>query len=238
MEEIRIWFNGKRDYAAGVALYLKHGSDPTLKRLFTAEGYSDFKNTKLKTALESLLAGNKTLPTGGIKEVILVPAKDFIEPKSPDRVPEQKIIPPEKSWNENPDATESALKAKWKPLYAEMMYLVANLEAPARQGLKDPNKKEEAGRMALKILDLAEQCKAIYSDRDYYRTHGVLPGEKKPVDIALDSALWHKKLDNAQHYIAKFKRRLEKDPSDVKAAQLIKKWETVELEYKKLLKMI
>jgi hypothetical protein len=115
--------------------------------------------------------------------------------------------------------------------------MVANLEVVARQGLKDPNKKEEAGRMALEILDLAEQCKAIYSDREYYRTYKKLPGEEKPVQIALDSALWHKKLDNAQHYLAKYKRKLEKDPSDVKSAELIQKWEAVEQEYKKLLKM-
>jgi predicted nucleic acid-binding Zn-ribbon protein len=50
--EIKEWLAGKRDYYAGVKLYLEHGKSPLLKKAFQ-EGWSPFKQEKLLQALSS-----------------------------------------------------------------------------------------------------------------------------------------------------------------------------------------
>lgn len=224
MDDIRFWLNGRRDYTTGVVLYLKHGSDPLLIRLFRDEAVSDFKKQKLAQALQQMLPAKAGSP-----------AKIPIIPKIP--VPAIPEIPTANRWSRQRDALEESLYQQWKPVYQEMMNLCARIGDVARAGLKDPNKEQEAGRMALRILELDDECDRLYYNRDHYKEHKTMPEEKKPVEMSLDPKLWPKKLTNHQRYVLKFKRDLVADPGNVKAAGLLQKHEWAVAEYKRLLNM-
>lgn len=91
--------------------------------------------------------------------------------------------------------------------------------------------------MALQILDLDDQCDALYQKRDHYQEHKRLPEEKQPMEISQDPMLWPKMLTNHQRYAREFKKKLEKDAANTSAASHLQKHEWAVGEYKKLLKM-
>ncbi len=227
MDDIRRWFNGQRNYDAGVKLYLVHGKDPQLKRLFTVEGYTPFKLQKLTSALDAILSGKP------------VPVKSTPVLKTGTAVSKIETLPspPQPKWNKDRDEVEQALWLQWKPVFAEMMNLMARIGDVARAGITDPAKEEEAGRMALRILDLDDMCDTLYYNRDYYQQYKELPREEKPIEISLDYLLWPKRLANHKRYVRKFKNDLVKDPSNIEKAALLQKHEWAVSEYEKLLKM-
>jgi hypothetical protein len=51
MEDLKNWLAGGREYASGVQLYLKYGSDELLKKLFTLEAETVYKRDRLQKAL-------------------------------------------------------------------------------------------------------------------------------------------------------------------------------------------
>ncbi len=229
MDDIRNWFNSKKNYSEGVVLYLKYGSDPMLIRLFQEEKQTIFKANKLASALEDILKGC----VKQAKQIINVDSK-----------PSDKVIKPDVSpksfksgWPEECDEILQTLRTRWREKYSEMTQLQVKVGDLAREGRTDPNKKEEAGRMALKILDLDEECDAIYHDRDFYIEHKKLPVETPPIEISLDPALWYKKLHNHQRYLRQFRKDLLKEPGNTDKAELLQKHEYAVKEYKKLLKM-
>jgi hypothetical protein len=240
MDDIRIWFNGARKYEDGVQLYLKYGKDPLLIKLFTQESYSDFKLKKLTSALDDILSTNckKPVTLANFQRVVTeTPGQIKTEVAANLDKLEAEHKLPEKKWPDVRDPILEALYLKWKPVFAEMMNLVARVGDIARAGKTDPNKKEEAGRMALRILDLCDECDTYYFNRDHYIEKKALPVEKKPIDISLDPLLWPKLLQNHSRYVRQFKRDLEKDPSNIQKAEYLKKHEWAVSEYKKLLKM-
>lgn len=224
MDDIRNWFNTGKKYADGVKLYLQHGKDPLLTRLFTAEGYSDFKMKKLTSALDEMITPRK-------------PVAPIAKPheKKPD--PSPAITTPESKWRKNRDSVEESLYQKWKPIFLEMQNLVARIGDVARAGVFDASKEQEAGRMALRILDLDDECDILYYNRDHYQQHGKMPLEEKPMEISLDHLLWPKRLANHKRYVRKFTNDLKKDPSNITAAEYLQKHEWAVAEYEKLLKM-
>jgi hypothetical protein len=225
MDDIREWFNGKRDYTSGVELYLAHGDDDLLIRLFS-EGFSEFKMKKLVAALEEILS-----PTALPKKAEIYP------PPAEDQPNENKIA--ENRWSKKRDEVEEALYHEWDKIYSEMMNLVARVGEMSREATnrKDKLKIDEAGRMALRILNLDDQCDAIYFKRDFYRENKRLPEDDKPITISLDPNLWPKRLQNHQRYAREFRKQLDKNTSNAAAAAFLKKHEWAVSEYKKLLKM-
>lgn len=227
MNDIRDWYNGRRNYKEGVALYLKHGNNAQLKRLFTAEAETPFKKEKLISAIGEILVPQKKLKSFSLHKE---------GPEIIKRI-NNLIQPAEKRWRQedNQDDIEKALYLQWKPLFAEMMNLVARVGDVARAGTKDPSKKDEAGRMALRILELDDQCDDIYFNRDFYLKNKKLPAEEKLVDISLDPNKWHTRLESHKRYVRRFRNALDKDPSNLSAAEFLKKHEWAVGEYKKLL---
>lgn len=231
MEDVRNWLNGSKDYQTGIQLYLKYGDNDLLKRLLTQEGHSEYKFTRLVNALQQMLLtkkdpAKKETPAKAVQ--LVTPKKETI-----------KEIPIEKNWSEKKDTVEQSLFLQWKQTYSEMMNLCARVGELSKEASEknDKSKIDEAGRMALKILDLDDQCDRLYSDRDFYKANGRLPDEENPIEISLDSTLWHKKLQNHERYARKFNGRIEKDPTDTAAALLMQKHQWAIGEYKKLLKM-
>lgn len=153
MDDIREWLAGNRDYDAGAKLYLIHGKDAQLKKVFS-EPVSPFKKGKLEESLRALLTGKAE----AVKKIEITKETAI-----------QRVSVGNRRWSEKMDATESALHKKWMPLYAEMMNISARLYDVALAGTKDPSQKQESGRMAHKILDLDDDCDKIYEQRDYYQ---------------------------------------------------------------------
>jgi hypothetical protein len=212
MESIRLWLNGNRNYAKGVQLYLAHGSDPTLKRIFSQEGESDFRKKRLVECLQNLLQ----------------PCKNPKPAPSPQKAAEPKppvLIPGESKWSDYMDEVEASLHAKWKPLFVEMMDLVTRVGDVAQAGAKDREKEMLAGKMALRILNLDDQIEAIYAERDHYLATGGMLEERPYGDPCIDPMLMPLKLANHQRYIRECKAKLQKDPSQTNLATLIKKHE-------------
>jgi len=221
MDEIRAWLNGSRQYEEGAKLYLIHGKDHLLRRIFM-EPASDFKRAKLVEALKGLL---------GVKTAV---AKKVAVTKA---VAIEHIAVSDRKWPKEKDATLAALHEKWKPLFAEMMSLSSRIYDVAKAGQHDMAQHQEAGRMAHRICDLDDECDAIYAQRDYYLEHGKLPEEKKPMELVVDPLKIPLALANARRYVADYRNKLKREPGNVKAAEKLKKYEWAVGEYMKILKI-
>lgn len=216
--EIQQWLNGDRNYENGAKLYLKHGKDKLLHKVF-AEPASDFKKKRLHEALLGLYRGDKKI------EVEIEDSKEIVL---------ERTISAEKRWPEERDEVLAALHAKWKPLFAEMMHLCTTILDVARAGEKDESKKKEAGKMAHRILDLDDRCDAIYDQRDHYIKHGQLPAEEKQMDdVVVDPKKIPIALQNAERYVREYKIRVKNNPTNEKFAAQLKKWEGRIAIYKK-----
>jgi len=228
MENIRTWLNGTRNYDAGIQLYIEHGGDTLLKRLFTQEGFSEYKLKRLTSALQDLLKPHpkQNHQTPHTTSVLEAPAP-------------MKGRATERKWSTERDEVEQSLFLQWKEKYSEMINLSARVGDISKEATikKDQSKIAEAGRMALRILDLDDECDVIFGIKEFYKTNGRLPDDEGPLEIAVDPKLWYKKLHNHQRYLRKFRVRVDQDPTDTDAATLLKKHEWAVSEYKKLLKM-
>lgn len=221
MDAIRSWLKGPKHYNDGAALYLKHGTDIKLKRVFR-EAESPFKKQLLEDTLRKMLQ----------KQVV-------VEEKQA----EQKVVAiasvgwPEKKWPDERDNILQALWEQWKPLFAEMMYLCNTIYDVAKAGETDAAKKIEAGKMAHRILDIDEECDEIYRKRDHYLQHQALPQEEKAMELVVDPLKIPLALQNEQRYVRDYKNKLKKDPTNIKAAEQLKKHEWAVEQYKKILKI-
>lgn len=221
MDDIREWLRGSRDYNTGAKLYLIHGRDAKLRRVFS-EPVSDFKKKRLVEELTALLT----------KKVAVVKKVEVTKEKAIEH-----IAVSDRKWSKQPDATENALREQWKPLFAEMMNLSSRIYEVAKAGQTDPALKQEAGKMAHRICDLDDLCDEIYQKRDHYLKYGKLPAEKKPVELVVDPVKIPVALENAKRYVRMYKNKLKKNPGDVNAAEIIKKYEWAVNEYKRILKL-
>lgn len=217
MDEIKAWLTGAKNYDAGVLLYLRHGKDPLLRKVF-AEPASDFKKKKLETALRELLQVKKA------KAVEMVASKETLL---------QKDIVAATGWPTEKDDVLTALHLQWKPLFSEMNALCAQIYEVALQGEKDPGKQAEAGRMAHRIIDLDDQCDKIYAQREYYLQYGKLPDEAAPAKLVVDSKKLYLAFENSKKYVRQYKAKLVKHPENVNFAKQLKKYEEMVEIYKK-----
>lgn len=220
-DAIRQWLQGTKNYDEGVNLYLVHGKDHQLKKVFR-EAVSDFKRRKLIEVMKELSIGKAK-----VEEKIKIEKEIAIDREAR----------AERKWPKERDAMLQALHEKWKPLFAEMMSLTARIYDVALAGKGETAKKVEAGQMAHRILDLDDMCDAIYEQRDHYLKHGKMPEKPKPLELAIDPIKMPVALANAERYVRQYKNKLKKKPDDVKAVEKLKQYEWAVGEYKKLLKI-
>lgn len=235
MEAIRIWLNGDKDYTSGCRLYAQFGTDKLLNRLFSEKPETDFKKKRLKEALVSILSAQppSLTPKHNQKNTAAKP-QAIIAPVN--AAPQPKPFTGTTGWSKVMDDVEASLYEQWKPLYVEMMQLSAQLRDVALEGRTDPYKKIRSGEMALRILDLDDQCEAFYDKRDYYLEHKSLPVEFPYGEPCMDPNLWPLKLANHERYAREQRKKLQKDISDTTAAELVQKHEWFIAYYKKILK--
>lgn len=226
MEAIRIWLNGKRNFDAGAKLYELYGDNKLLKKLFAERPVSKYKEDTLTNELQKLLSKK-----ADVKEKAVIQEKKKI-----DRVQQEKQ--PDHGWSKNMDEVEAALHAQWKPLFAEMMDRCSRMEDLAIAGRTNKQKKAESCRNVLRILRLEKMCDDLYEQRDNYKADGTLPVKKDEGEFCIDPLLMPLKLQNAQKYVRDNKAKLRNDPSNIHAAEQIKKWQRHVDHYKKELNLV
>jgi tetratricopeptide (TPR) repeat protein len=224
MDDIRQWLNNGRHYDDGVALLIKYCTDAKLKRLYTTEGASDFKKTRLLQELQTIFAGAGSPLPGGVRGGGGGVEGETVNGKLP-------TVNPSK-WPAEMDSVVAALFEQWKPLFSERNDLCSRLDAIARAG--DENK---TGKMAHRILDLDDAVDDLYAKRDYYLQHGKLPQAKQPRKMAVDPIKMAVVLKNHERYVREFKRKLKTNASNVKWAAKLKEHEDAVAYYKQQLKI-
>lgn len=188
MDDIKAWLDD-RDYEQGVNLYLKHGQDPVLKKLFTAEMETAYKRQRLERALRDILSGNQ----------VIKPAENPLATIS------IKAWPVEAA----KDDVLRALRADWLRKFKEMQDLRSQLMLMANDQIR--------GEAAHRILQLDDECDEIYQKRDYYIEHGKLP-EEKHEEYIVDPIQAAARMETLRKYLRRERLNLEKDPANVGAA--------------------
>jgi hypothetical protein len=154
----------------------------------------------------------------------------------------KKGIPVSAGWPKDMDDELRSLYDEWLPKFIYKKNLQARIYDVALLGKKDEAEKRKAGEMAHKILDLRNECRAIYQKRDYYLEHKKMPEEKKLCDIPEDPKKWPLELQNAQRYVRDKKLKLKKlEPTEAnkkKIDALTKKLEIYEWKINELKKLL
>lgn len=230
MEAIRIWLNGRREYKTGARLYSLYGKDLSKKRMFS-EAETPYKLQQLTRELEALL-----VPAGSIVSVKAVRQVSSGPEPSPPATSSPPILKKEYVWSQDADEVERSIHARWKPLFVEMMDLVSRVGDLAREGQKNTAVKQQAARMALRILDLDDQVEALYNERNHY----LETGQKKEAfpygPVCEDPVLIPVKLANHQRYARNYRQKLQKDQSDTKSAEKLKEHEWFVAYYSSIIK--
>ena len=193
MEMIKAWLNGSRNYAMGVKLYVQHGDEPLLKKLFISEGETPYKRERLEIALNELFRDSKP---------------STADNTSPDYTPKKQF---EKQWRADDlkDDIEKSLWQQYRLKHKEMDDL--------RSQLLHFSSVEECREAAFKILRLDEELDEVIYCRNFYKEHGRLP-ETEQVQYITDPFLMADRMSNLKRYIRREKQALEKDSGNTAAA--------------------
>lgn len=191
---IKDWLNGSKDYALGAALYNVHSSNDAMKRMF-AQGASPYRLQRLIEAMKELSKVVDDNPTIAIAQA---PKYEPVNVQTI-QLPEN-AVPPELD----------KYRPEWLPLLMERNHL--------RARLRDAADDFERGRMAHRILELHDQCEAIWERRDYeLRTGEPMPTNEKKREPVTDPKKLQRHVLNLRSYITKTKKAVEKNPENAKA---------------------
>lgn len=222
MDDITKWLNERGTYHQGVALLLKHQPGHRLADLFTQEQQSDFKAKKLHQALLQLATQQ---PAAAIVPAAPPAATAGPDPAAPGSTATEHTparIPGQWSHPDARDAVENRLHGQWHPLFLERANLQSRIYEVAKAGTTNRKKRDEACRMAHRILDLERSIKRIYQQRDQYLVTGQEPAaDPDAVQYAQDPILAAKDLENRRKYVRTFRTKLKSNPDDTKAQQLL-----------------
>jgi hypothetical protein len=119
------------------------------------------------------------------------------------------------------DTILQSLHLQWKTIYASMNYKRHELDHYTGN---DANSISIRRTLALSILDLEQQCMAVWAQRDYYMEHGKLPapvptGKERPTDpVALG-----RYIEATKKRLRRNKANLAKYPDKTLYAELLKR---------------
>lgn len=164
MELIRRWLSGKQNFIVGSVLYKQYGHDEKLKRLFASKP-DEYSRKRLVEALTDILE------------------------KPPGKPARSKHV----EGDEMPESKDPALQTfrnEWLPLYQRMNYLRHQLDKYEGNSKESIAKREP---IAFEVLELEQQCMAVWKRREYYQEKGTLPQIKEeeitipedPVELGL-----------------------------------------------------
>jgi hypothetical protein len=201
MQILQNWLDGPKNYDVGVAIYDSIGNDDVLKELFY-NGETIHTKKRLEAELRAFLdaGGTNTLP-------VVISANDEQEMQVSD------------------DSIMLSIRDEWQSKYQEMNLLRHKLDqyqgnAEEMIAAREP--------IAFAILELEQECMAIWAKRDYYQKHGRLPDvPKDEPEIPTDPVLLGKFLENLKKNIRRNRKKMTAQPGKPEYAQLY-------LDYKSL----
>lgn len=189
MTVIEAWINGDRNYDAGVMLYVLHGRNHNLKRVFQ-RGPDAYNIEKLASELEEIKHCGGQLKMEGVPVVEYRPDQEAFPPSAPDR---SHLIVKEKPQKYND------LHKMWLDAYKKASYLQQN-----KLGM-DLHKNVRAAA-AKEIIEIFEHVITPCWDKlDYYNEHGTFPEDINDAKVYETPAEMLKRRNNLRTYITKFK---------------------------------
>jgi hypothetical protein len=194
---VKNWFKNGKSWRGGIILLQQMGYDPSVVAQIKA-ARNNYSMELLHKAMSDLLAS-------GTKPELKREASITL-----DAMPDDK------------DQVLQAIKNEWLPKYTQMNILRHRLDPLLDDDGENADIKR--GQIALEILELEQQCMAIWAKRDYYLAHGKLPDangdeeEEAPVVDPFEAA---KRIENLKIYKRRYRLKVEKDPTDSKAAELL-----------------
>lgn len=209
MESIKKWLNSSKNYNVGLALYLAHGSDDTIKRALQ-QGESPYRKELLFKELRAIYERSKT---GENNTIVVRPSSQAL--------PSPAVLANPKSNKDDPYYSE------WHPLYKEMMDLRSQLTLL-------PNDRER-GEAAFRVLELERKCRAIWKRRDYYQKTGEhMPEATNTPEPVSDYNVLQKRLYTLRTYVTREGKKLKENPNDTKAKSRLDRFtaEAKEIENK------
>jgi hypothetical protein len=202
------WLNSERNYSVGVALYAAYGTDALVKSTFD-QGHSALRAQRLFNELLLLRNAdaqyNVPDQAKAAKEAVFVAAAAM----------------PEQAVSEHQDP----LRNEWMPKYQEMNMLRHKLEQTG--AIKD------RGVMAFRILELEQECMAIWSRRDYrIKTGRDVPEVKEETDVFADNNNILRRIQTLRTYVTKYSKPSDKKNWPQRLAQYKAELEALGAQYK------
>lgn len=197
MKEITQWFNSAKDFKTGVALYMKHGTSESYKRILA-------NSTPTQTLIDDLayelgqIAGQNAIQAPvkkkkkKKKQQISAPVKP-VNPVSGINVQQEITLP---------DEVQQLIDSK------NRMYKEACTIHAALTGMPE----DEREKAAFQLLDLWDMIQQAWAKIDYWREHKHLPGppktdETKKSDMNILDLITREK--TLQTYISKYKKKVK-----------------------------
>jgi len=127
--DLRAWLNGDRNYAAGIQLYLKHGTDARLRNCFLEPIPTDFKKKLLLQTLTDLYRGT---------------AAAVVKKETTTTI----YLNGARNWPaDTSDEIVTNLREQWRPLYGEMAARIVELDKKIREIYADKSFYEKNQRL-------------------------------------------------------------------------------------------
>lgn len=219
MNEIQQWVKAGRHWDPGKSLLERHSGNAAMKRFFRTCNPTNENQDMLLYELKKLI------PTINESTKITQPAASngTIEGELHSEKPIAR--------SQEVDEEIARLDEKWRVLYKEMAGIKLKL-------MHYPND-EERKVAAFKVLDLFDECRAIWKRRDTIIANGALPKiERSANNVTDDPVKLITNRNNLRTRISKTKSRMQNQDEKVQQEKklLIAKWqvEIVEIETKLL----
>jgi hypothetical protein len=202
MNLIEAWLKGGQPYAIGVRLYMLHGRDKSLHRLFNSEGETPFKKQKLAAALRELVSGAPATSKGSKPAPVYAHTQEVFA----------------KSWPESKNTTDthSQLWQQARLLLKEIAELHGKLDVVGDV--------DERRQIAFQLLRKDDDLDEIYAQRDFLTEHGHLPKPQPSFQTITDPYLMAQRIANLKRYLRRERKAVATDPENEVAAARLKEY--------------
>lgn len=173
MQIIKNWLNGDKNFIAGRVIYRMVGKDEALKQYFETNTDNQ-AHEKLIAALAEIISPQEKIST----------SSDTLPQPAPEPLKiEKKAYSAQQHMPDSTDKVLQAIKLQWLKPYKQMCYLQTQLDKFGQLNTQEAInfRKDKAGI----ILELEQQCIALWKQRDYVIEHGHLPDESDDSDIEI-----------------------------------------------------
>lgn len=155
MNEIINWLNGPRNFEEGLALYLKYGTSPSLKRILSIKGETKQNMDTLVYELGKL-SRNEDIPV----------RKVAIKPRQVNNPVPAPVADNKPALTQQLGSDIKAIIETKNRLFKQYVALFHQLEHFSN---------DERLKAALECLNIMDEVQRLWGVIDYHREHGILP---------------------------------------------------------------